>query len=167
MYFEEEIMENLTTMTLADDLALSQDQIISGQQDLDTEKIYKEIDSLGVLDKPIKDYFSMTQDEYYNSESDGKLTLLHLNEPMSALHDRILTNHVHGYVDKDEINLTYNHEDPFEDDNYDRTTDVHVLLYSLKVIGAVRAIDASDLKKVLSKDAVVSLGLAANALANN
>ena len=42
-----------------------------------------------------------------------------------------------------------------------------MLLYSLKVIGAVRAIAPNDLKKVLSKDAVLSLGLAANALANN
>lgn len=160
-------MENLTTMTLADDLALSQDKIIDKQQDLDTEKVYQVIDNLGVLDKPIQEYFSMTQDEYYNNESDGKLTLIHLNEPLSALQDRILTNHVDGYVDKDEINLTYNHENPFEDGNYDRNTDMHVLLYSLKVIGAVEAVAASDLKKVLSKDAILSLGLAVNALANN
>lgn len=160
-------MDNLTTMTLADDLAVSQDKIISGQQDLDTKKIFQEIDNLGVLNKPITDYFTMSEDEYYNSESDGKLTLIHLTDPLSNLHDRILTNHVDGYVDKDEINLTYNHEDPFEDGNYDRTTDMHVLLYSLKVIGAVRAIAPNDLKTVLSKDAVLSLGLAANALANN
>ena len=123
--------------------------------------------SLGILDKPIEEYFDMTQDEYYNSESDGKLTLLHLDQPLSELSDRILTNHVDGYVDKDEINLTYNHEDPLQDGSYDRATDLHVLLYSLKVIGAVRAIAPDDLKKVLSKDAVLSLGLAAAALAKN
>ena len=86
---------------------------------------------------------------------------------MRELSDRILTNHVDGYVDQDEINLTYNHEDPLQDGSYDRATDLHVLLYSLKVIGAVRAIAPNDLKKVLSKDAVLSLGLAANALVNN
>ena len=167
MYFKEEKMDNLTTMNLADDLALSKDKIISGQQDLNNSKVYAEIDSLGVLNKPIQEYFSMTQDEYYNSESDGKLTLLHLDEPLTSLTDRILTNHVDGYVDKDEINFTYNHEDPFEDGIYNRSGDYDVLLYSLKVIGAVKAIAPAELKKILSKDAVLSLGLAANALANN
>lgn len=160
-------MDNLTTMNLADDLSAAKDQIISGQQDLNTSKIYAEIDQLGVLDKPIQDYFSMTQDEYYTSESDGKLSLLHLNEPLTSLSDRILTNHVDGYVDKDEINFTYNHEDPFADGVYNRGGDFDVLVYSLKVIGAVRAIAPDQLKKVLSKDAVLSLGLATNALANN
>ncbi len=41
-----------------------------------------------------------------------------------------------------------------QDGSYDRATDLHVLLYSLKVIGAVRAIAPNDLKKFLSKDAV-------------
>lgn len=144
-------MDNLTTMTLADDIALSQEKIINGQQDLNTKRIYNEINSLGILDKPIEEYFDMTQDEYYNSESDGKLTLLHLDQPLSELSDRILTNHVDGYVDKDEINLTYNHEDPLQDGSYDRATDLHVLLYSLKVIGAVRAIAPDDLKRFCLK----------------
>lgn len=159
-------MENLTTMNLADELAASQDQIISGEEKLDLEKIFAEIDSLHILDKPIKDYLLMKSEDYYE-ESDSKLTLLNMDQPLSEVEDRILTNHVDGYVDKNEINLTYNHENPFEDGNYDRATDFHVLLYSLKVIGAVRAVDAVDLQKVLSKDAVLSLGLAANALANN
>lgn len=159
-------MENLTTMNLADELASSQDQIISGEERLDLEKIFTEIDNLHILDKPIKDYLSMKSEDYYD-ESDSKLTLLNMDQPLSEVEDRILTNHVDGYVDKNEINLTYNHENPFEDGNYDRATDFHVLLYSLKVIGAVRAVDAVDLQKVLSKDAVLSLGLAANALANN
>ena len=160
-------MDNLTTMTWLMILLYHKKKIINGQQDLNTKRIYNEINSLGILDKPIEEYFDMTQDEYYNSESDGKLTLLHLDQPLSELSDRILTNHVDGYVDKDEINLTYNHEDPLQDGSYDRATDLHVLLYSLKVIGAVRAIAPDDLKKVLSKDAVLSLGLAAAALAKN
>lgn len=159
-------MENLTTMNLADELAAAQDKIINGEEKLDLEKIFAEIDSLHILDKPIKDYLSMKSEDY-DDESDKKLTLLNMAQPLSEVEDRILTNHVDGYVDKNEINLTYNHENPFEDGNYDRATDLHVLLYSLKVIGAVRAVDAVDLQKVLSKDAVLSLGLAANALANN
>ena len=41
------------------------------------------------------------------------------------------------------------------------------LFNSLKVIGAVQAIAAKDLQEVLSKDAVLSIGLAAYALAHN
>ena len=159
-------MENLTTMNLADELAASQDKIINGEEKLDLKKIFSEINSLSILDKPVEDYLSMKVEDYYD-ESDRKLTLLDMDQPLSKVEDRILTNHVDGYVDKNKINLTYNHENPFEDGIYDRATDFHVLLYSLKVIGAVRAVDASDLQKVLSKDAVLSLALAANALANN
>src|SRR5699024_11452282 len=105
--------------------------IINSQQDLNTKRIYNEINSLDILDKPIEEYFDMTQDEYYNSESDGKLTLLHLDKPLRELSDRILTNHVDGYVDQDEINLTYNHENLLPDGCYDLATDLHVLLYSV------------------------------------
>lgn len=160
-------MEKLDTMMMADDLALSQDKILSGEQNFDAKAVYKIIDNLGVLNKPIKDYFEMTEEEYYEAESDHKLTLLNLSDKLINLHDRILTNHVDGFVDKDEINLTYNHEDPYEDDLYNPEVDYHVLTYSLKVIGAVQSIAAKDLQEVLSKDAVLSLGLATYALAKN
>ena len=55
----------------------------------------------------------------------------------------------------------------YEDDLYDPATDYRVIVYSLKVIGAVQAIAAKDLQEVLSKDAVLSVGLAAYALAHN
>lgn len=160
-------MEKLDTMMMADDLALSQDKILSGEQNFDAEAVYKIIDNLGVLNNPIKDYFDMTEEQYYEAESDHKLTLLNLSDKLVNLHDRILTNHVDGFVDKDEINLTYNHEDPYEDDLYNPEVDYHVLTYSLKVIGAVQSIAAKDLQEVLSKDAVLSLGLATYALAKN
>ncbi len=160
-------MEKLDTMMLADDLALSQDKILNGEQNFDAEAVYKAIDELHVLAHPIKDYFSMTEEQYYEAESDHKLTLLNLSEQLVDLHDRILTNHVDGFVDQDQIHLTYNHEDPYEDDLYNPETDYHVLVYSLKVIGAVKSVAAKDLQKVLSKDAVLSLGLAAHALAQN
>lgn len=160
-------MEKLDTMMLADDLALSQDKVLNGEQNFDAEAVYKIIDNLHVLNNPIKDYFAMTQEQYYEAESDHKLTLLNLSEKLVDLHDRILTNHVDGFVDKDEINLTYNHENPYEDDLYNPKVDYHVLVYSLKVIGAVQSIAAKDLQEVLSKDAVLSLGLAAYTLAQN
>lgn len=160
-------MEKLDTMMLADDLALSQDKILNGEQDFDAEAVYKVIDNLGVLNNPIKDYFDMTEEEYYEAESDHKLTLIKMADKLTDLHDRILTNHVDGYVDKDEINLIYNHENPYEDDLYDPATDYRVIVYSLKVIGAVQSIAAKDLQEVLAKDAVLSVGLAAYALAHN
>ena len=160
-------MEKLDTMMLADDLALSQDKILNGEQDFGAEAVYKVIDNLGVLNNPIKDYFDMTEEQYYEAESDHKLTLIKMDSKLTDLHDRILTNHVDGFVDKDEINLTYNHENPYEDDLYDPTTDYREIVYSLKVNGAVQAIAAKDLQEVLSKDAVLSIGLAAYALAHN
>jgi hypothetical protein len=161
-------MDKFAIMTLADDLALSQDQILNGQQDLDTKRINKALDSLKVLANPVQSYLDDSQESYYNSdESDHKLDLLHLSEPMAAVHDRILTNHVDGFVDQNKIHLTYNHEDPYADGVYDPEVDFHVLSYSLKVIGAVYSVDPDDLRKVLSKDAVLSIALAANALVQN
>lgn len=167
MNFKEDMMEKLGTMMLADDLALSIDKIAAKEQDFSAEQVYQVIDNLGILKEPIQNYFAKTEEEYYEQESDHKLTLLNLDQKLGALHDRILTNHVDGFVDKDEINLTYNHEDPYQDGLYAPIVDLHVLVYSLKVIGAVESIAAADLKRVLSKDAILSLGLAAHALQAN
>lgn len=160
-------MEKLTTMELADELAEAQDKILNGEAKLDTGRVYQAIDDLGVLNDPISNYFDRTEDEYYETESDHYLALTNLTGKLGDLHDRILTNHVDGFVDKDEINLTYNHENAYVEDNYVPRTDLHVLVYGLKVIGAVEAIAAADLRNVLSKDAVLSFGLAAHALAEN
>ncbi|CAM3153219.1 hypothetical protein SAMN04487792_0577 [Lactobacillus bombicola] len=160
-------MEKLAIVALADDLAMNQESILNQEIDFDAEAVYRVIDSLQVLHKPVKEYFAMTQEQYYETESDHKLTLINLSANLTDLHDRILTNHVDGFVDQHEINLTYNHENPFEDDFYNNVVDFHVVSYSLKVIGAVQAVAAQELQTVLSKDAVLSIGLAAYALANN
>lgn len=160
-------MKKLDTMMLADDLALSQDKVLSGEQSLNADAIYDTIDNLGVLNKPIREYFDMTQEEYENTESDHMLTILKLSDKLGDLQDRILTNHVDGYVDKDEINLTYNHENPYEDGMYNAVVDYHVVTYSLKVIGAVQAVAEKALEETISKDAVLSLGLATYALVKN
>ena len=111
-------MEKLDTMTLADNLADNQESILNKETDFDAEAVYRVIDNLHVLHKPVKDYFGMTQEQYYETESDHKLTLINLSEQLTDLHDRILTNHVDGYADQNKINLTYNHENPYEDDFY-------------------------------------------------
>lgn len=160
-------MEKLAIMTLADDLAANQESILNQEIDFDAEAVYQAIDSLKVLHNPIKEYFKMTQEEYYDTESDHKLTLINLSEQLTDLHDRILTNHVDGFVDQNEINLTYNHENPYEDDFYNNVVDFHVVTYGLKVIGAVQAIAAKELQAVLSKDALLSIGLATYSLAND
>lgn len=158
----EDEMNTIDSLTLADDLQLAGTKIIKKQQPLDAERVYKFIDSLAVLDKPISAYFTMKQEDYYENESDKKLTLQHLTEPLADMHDRILTNHVDGYVQNDEINFTYNHEDPYADDYYSRKTDFHVLSYSLKVVTAmIPVIGADNLKTKISKDAILSIGLAA------
>ncbi|WEV43803.1 hypothetical protein OZX56_00775 [Lactobacillus sp. ESL0684] len=159
-------MEELATMTLADNLAKNQTEILNNEQDFNAEAVYEAIDSLQILHKPIKEYFDMTQEQYYESESDHKLTLIKLSEKLADLHDRVLTNHVDGFVNQNQLNLTYNHENPYEDDFYNAEVDYHVITYSLKVISAVQAVAGKDLQTVLSKDAVLSIGLAAHALAN-
>ncbi|KRL63253.1 hypothetical protein [Lactobacillus psittaci] len=159
-------MDTIKIIKLADELATNQSQYLQNTDKIDAEAIYKVINSLEVLTKPIKAYFGMSQDEYYATESDHKLTLLDMNDKLDQLHDRILTNHVDGYVDQAEINLTYNHENPYEDGMYDAETDYHVLTYSLKVIAATLAVAPTELKKVISKDAVLSVGLATYALTN-
>lgn len=160
-------MDKLATMELADELAAAQDKILNGEEKLDTARVYQVIDDLGVLNDPISKYFDRTEDEYYETESDHYLALTNLSSKLGDLHDRILTNHVDGFVDKDEINFTYNHENAYADDSYVAREDMHVLLYGLKVIGATLAITPEDVRSVLSKDAVLSLGLAAHALAEN
>ena len=80
-------MEKLDTMMLADDLALSQDKILNGEQDFDAEAVYKVIDNLGVLNNPIKDYFDMTEEQYYEAESDHKLTLIKMANKLTYFNE--------------------------------------------------------------------------------
>lgn len=160
-------MEKLQTMMVADNLATAQTAFLNGEESFNSDVIYQIIDELGVLNAPIASYFEMTQEQYDKTESDHKLTLLALTDKLSDLHDRILTNHVDGYVDQNQLNLTYNHENPYEDGRYNPEVDYHLVTYGLKVIGAVAAIDLSDLKAVLSKDALLSIGLASYALKHN
>lgn len=158
-------MDNLDVMTLADDLTISAEAIIKHQQFLDSKRIYAVLDYMQVLNRPISEYFELIQEQYYEEEADHKLTLQNLDQPIKATTDRIMTNHVDGFVNQGEINFTYNHEDPFAEGKYDRKVDFHVLSYGLKVIGAVVPVMGVEaLKQHVSKDAILSLGLSTYAL---
>lgn len=154
-------MAKLSAVQIADELTLDRDNIVKNHV-FDAQKIYQLLDSFQFLDHPAKDYLEMTEEDYYDKESDKLLTLQEPKVLLKDLHDRILTNHVDGFVEKDDINLTYNHEDPYLDHKYSRETDFEVLSYSLKVISALEAIIGTDeIKKFWSKDAALSLALAA------
>ncbi|MDO4912458.1 MAG: hypothetical protein Q3960_02765 [Lactobacillus sp.] len=160
-------MKELKTIKLADDLAQNQAAFLAGKQTFDATPVFEAIDELEVLDKPIAEYFEMKVEEYDQTESDHKLTLLDLSQKLADVKDRVLVNHVDGFVDKHEINFTYNHENPWASDQYNKEVDYHVVTYALKVISAVLAIAKSDLQEVISKDAVLSIGLAARALSQD
>lgn len=134
---------------------------------LNSEKIYQFIDEISLLRKPIKEYFDMTEGEYYEEESDHGLTLQDNDLPLKELHDRVLLNHVDGSLTEEEINFTYNHEDPYAENNeYDPEVDLHLISFSLQVIGAVSSnTRIGNIRNILSRDALLSIGLATNSVA--
>lgn len=133
---------------------------------IDSEKIYQFIDEISLLRKPIKEYFNMTEEEYYEEESDHGLTLQNDNQVLSKLHDRVLLNHVDGSLTEEEINFTYNHEDPYaENGKYNVEVDLHLISFSLQVIGAVSSnTRIGNIRNILSRDALLSIGLATNSV---
>ncbi|WP_129045639.1 hypothetical protein [Companilactobacillus metriopterae] len=131
----------------------------------DAEKVYEVIDGLEVLRKPVQEYFEMTEDEYYENESDHRLTLQNSSEKIGKLKDRVQVNHVDGSLAAHEINFTYNHEDPYTSGNYNPKIDLDLIDFSLTVIGAVFANTIiSDVRNSISNDALLSIGLAAKAI---
>lgn len=133
---------------------------------LDAQKIYEFIDEISLLRKPIAEYFDMTENEYYQEESDHGLTLQNEKQKLSELHDRVLVNHVDGSLVNEEINFTYNHENPYDDNGeYLPVEDLNLISFSLQVIGAVSAnTRIGNIRNILSRDALLSVGLAANAV---
>lgn len=133
----------------------------------DAQRVYDVIDNLEVLRKPIKEYFDMTEEDYYENESDHRLTLQKPDAKLGELKDRVLVNHIDGSLAKHEVNFTYNHENPFPDDEYKPSVDIDLVQYSFVVIGAVFANTIiADVRNSISKDAILSIGLAAKALAD-
>ena len=145
------------------------DDNASGVEDksvnFEAQRVYDVIDNLEVLRKPIKEYFDLTEEDYYENESDHRLTLQSPNSKLSELKDRVLVNHIDGSLAKHEVNFTYNHENPFPDGEYKPEVDVNLVQYSFIVIGAVFANTIiADVRNSISKDAILSIGLAAKAL---
>ena len=158
-------MNSETISTVAEGLYTDRKKIEDKSQKFDATEVYDILDSLEVLRKPIKEYFDMTEDDYYQNESDHRLTLQHPDHKLSELHDRVQVNHVDGSLDGHEINFTYNHEDPYAEGEYKVKTDINLINYSFTVIGAVYDNTiVADVRNSLSKDAVLSIGLAAHAV---
>ncbi|KRL67070.1 hypothetical protein [Companilactobacillus versmoldensis] len=133
----------------------------------DAQRVYGVIDHLEVLRKPIQEYFDMTEEDYYENESDHRLTLQNADAKLSELKDRVLVNHIDGSLAGHTVNFTYNHEDPFPDGEYKPKVDVDLINYSFIVIGAVFANTIiADVRNSISKDAILSIGLAAKALSD-
>lgn len=149
---------------LADWLTEQQEAILNREVKLDVDQIEAAIDTLHVFEKPVKDYLDLDQEKYYETESDHKFTLLAGKSKVSEIEDRIMINHVDGFLRKDEINFTYNHEKVF-DNGYSAKKDLQVLRYGMKVVGAVAATGDQEAVEKLSKDSLISLALSANAIA--
>jgi len=158
-------MNSETISNLADWLATNKKKIEDKSQKLDAQKVYDILDALEVLRKPIKEYFDMTEEDYYQNESDHRLTLQNPKNKLSELHDRVQVNHVDGSLDAHEVNFTYNHEDPYVSGDYKVKTDLNIVNYSFTVIGAVYDNTiVADVRNSLSRDAILSIGLAAHAI---
>ena len=158
-------MNSETISTLADWLYTNRKKIEDKSEKFDAQKVYDILDSLEVLRKPIKEYFDMTEDDYYQNESDHRLTLQNPDQKLSELHDRVQVNHVDGSLEGHDINFTYNHEDPYAEKEYQVRTDINLVNYSFTVIGAVYDNTiVADVRNSISKDAILSIGLAAHAI---
>lgn len=135
--------------------------ITTGQVQLDVQTINNLIDGLGVLRHPVQKYLRMTEEQYYENESDHRLTLQNEKQPLSELKDRVLVNHVDGSLTNSELHFTYNHEHPYANGTYNVINDLNTIVYALEVIGAVTANTImADVRNNLSQDAVLSVALA-------
>ena len=158
-------MNSETISKLAEGLYEDRKKIEDKSEKFDAQKVYDILDSLEVLRKPIKDYFEMTEDDYYQNESDHRLTLQHPDHKLNQLHDRVQVNHVDGSLMGHEINFTYNHEDPYAGGDYKVMTDINLISFAFTVIGAVYDNTiVADVRNSVSKDAILSIGLAAKAV---
>lgn len=142
-------------------------KIESNSVQFDAQRVYSVIDNLEILRKPVQEYFDMTEEDYYENESDHRLTLQNPDAKLSELKDRVLVNHIDGSLADHDVNFTYNHENPFPDGQYSPKVDVDLVNYSFVVIGAVFANTiVADIRNSLSKDAILSVALAAKAIAD-
>ena len=151
---------------LADWLEENMTAIIDRKVSLNVSEIFAVLDSFGVLNNPVAKYLDITEETYYQSESDHKLTLSDDRKLLMDVTDRIMVTHVDGILADNKVYFEYSHEAVYED-QYLVKRDLEVLTYGLAVIGAVAATVKHNLIQAdLSKDAVLSLALAAQNIAN-
>ena len=151
---------------LADWLEENMAAIADRKVQLNPETIFAVLDDFGVLNNPVVKNFDITEETYYQSESDHKLTLSDDHKLLIDVTDRIMVTHVDGVLAENKVNFEYSHEAVYED-QYLVKRDLEVLTYGLAVIGAVAATVKHNLIQAdLSKDAVLSLALAAQNIAN-
>lgn len=151
---------------LADWLEENMAAIADRKVQLNPETIFAVLDDFGVLNNPVVKYFDITEETYYQSESDHKLTLSDDHKLLIDVTDRIMVTHVDGVLAENKVNFEYSHEAVYED-QYLVKRDLEVLTYGLAVIGAVAATVKHNLIQAdLSKDAVLSLALATQNIAN-
>lgn len=149
---------------LADWLEAHKTGIADRSTKLDKKQIFKIIDALKVFQQPIITYFDMTEDQYDQAESDHKFTIEEGRHKLTEIKDRIMINHLDGTITSGELNFTYNHETSIKD-TYQVKVDLNILTYGLEVLGAAAAIvDLAEIKQHLSKDAAMSLAIAAYAI---
>ncbi|WP_125703835.1 hypothetical protein [Lacticaseibacillus daqingensis] len=159
-------MDQYGVSELADWLEAKTQALLENNEQLPLERIAAAVDYLNVLAQPAVHYLEMHQGQYDKEESDHKLNLLADDLPLRELEDRIMVNHVDGSIVNDEINFTYNHEPVFEG-GYQPKKDLNLIKYGLEVIGAVATSGhLATITAALSKDAVVTLIVAANRFAS-
>lgn len=157
-------MNSQTVKDYADWLQQNTSKIVAGQVSFDAQKVYDILDDLKIFDQPSQSYLQMTQESFYDTVSDHKLTIGDETKQLTALQDRILINHVDGSITDQQLNFAYNHEDNYEG-GYQARKELNLLAYGFKVLGAVLAISEAKLvRENLSTDAAMSLLLAAHAL---
>ncbi|WP_225049068.1 hypothetical protein [Lacticaseibacillus kribbianus] len=154
-------MDQFGVSELADWLESNTEALLTKQAKMPLTRVFDAVDYLEVLAHPAATYLDMPQGTYYREESDHKLNLLADDQPLAALQDRIMVNHVDGSIVRDELNFTYNHEPVFEPD-YSAKKDLNLIKYGFEVIGAVATSGHKQtVTDALAKDAVVTLVVAA------
>ncbi|WP_204122587.1 hypothetical protein [Lacticaseibacillus mingshuiensis] len=159
-------MDQFGISDLADWLEAHSTALLEKKEAMPVDRVFAAVDQLGVLQQPAAHYLSVRQGQYFQNESDHKLNLLADDQPLSALEDRIMVNHVDGSITEDTLNFTYNHE-PVFDGTYSPKKDLNIVKFGLEVVGAAASTGDDDtLADVLSHDALVTFIVAAQAFAD-
>ena len=100
---------------LADWLEENMTAIIDRKVSLNVSEIFAVLDGFGVLNNPVAKYLDITEETYYQSESDHKLTLSDDRKLLMDVTDRIMVTHVDGILADNKVNFEYSHEAVYED----------------------------------------------------